>query len=299
MYRKLILSFAVAAFGLNASAQFDNSLLQYLDQNEDTTNVTTVKDIVAMQQRVQNSTATEKHFNDVWRRRGFFNISKNNMSMTSSEIVTMNPGNNEAKFKNDWGIGLQAGKNYRLHRHPIANMVNICLDYSWLDLNVNHFKAEPNPSYDSSKKTHDGFYYIPWNLKKFEFDYGMSLGPSVTVAPFIPTNVKGLHHFRLQGYFHIGYSASLIYIQNNEDADSNTSYEYSSDHQTMASNMKMNWGHGLFKSFGFNVSWKRIGIGYEHKTGSCKYKPVNIEDFGDEKSKFNLTNNRLYLTFRM
>lgn len=295
--KKLILSIAVMAFSLNASAQFENTTMQNLDVDEDTANVTTIDDIVAMQQKVLTSSNTEKHYNDVWGRRSFFNISTNSETMKTSGTIATEEGEQSLRFKSDWGVGIQSGTNYRLHKKAIANIMSIALDYSWLELNVQHFKAEKNAAYNSSV-TNGGKYYMPWTLQKYEANYSMTLGPSVTFAPFTPLNIKELDYVRFQLYYHIGYGASLVYIVNNKKYDTNTETN-SSYYKDMSSNAKLNWALGLSNAIGFNITWKGIGFGYEHRNASYKYKAINTDDFGKAKNKFKQGLNRFFIQFRM
>lgn len=131
----------------------------------------------------------------------------------------------------------------------------------------------------------------------------MTLGPSVTVAPFVPLGIKQLDYLKIQAYYHIGYSASFLYTVNKKDFDANQNPPQSStqkyeDYNTMKNNLKLQWGHGMTSTFGFNIFWKRVGIGYEHSTGSFKYKNFNTDDFGKKKTKFTNEYSRIYLTIR-
>ena len=199
----------------------------------------------------------------------------------------------------------EKGRNYPLHKTPIANTVQICLDYTGLDLTANHYKPGSGQYlYDSSQKTQqtvDGkvksFYYVPWRLEKYEASYGMSLGPSITIAPFNYVNYDPIHYLKFNVYYHVGYQASIIYMLNNKEADANTST--SSDHSGMAENLKLLWGHGMYTSYGASMSWKALGIGFEKRTGSTRYQPLNTSDFGTESNGFNSKFTRFYIQFRM
>ena len=200
-------------------------------------------------------------------------------------------------------------------------MINIALDYSWLNLNVNHIKAEDptsekgidgkylynstdrNVKTDVSTGKTDEYYVYPWNLEKYEANYGMTLGPSITIAPFVPLGVKQLDYLKIQAYYHIGYSASFLYTLNKEEFDKNQDPPQSNvdaykDYNTMKDNLKLQWGHGMTSTFGFNIFWKRVGIGYERTTGTFKYKNFNTGDFGRDKTKFTNEYSRIYLTIR-
>lgn len=304
---------ASLACACNAQAQDINSIPN-LDLEEDTTGVASVNDIVKMQQEVLSNKVTGRHYENVWKRRSFFNMSWTESKMKCKEDAENMRG---LEFKSDWGVTLQSGTNYRLHKKPIAKMINIALDYSWLNLNVNHIKAadpkveDPANEYLYNSNTdkfpdpnnpEKEYYKFPWKLEKYEANYGMTLGPSVTIAPFVPLGVKQLDYLKIQAYYHIGYSASFLYTVNEGDFDSNKNADKSSlqyrDYETMKNNLKLQWGHGMTSTFGFNIFWKRVGIGYERTTGTFKYKNFNTDDFGKQKTKFTNEYSRVYLTIR-
>lgn len=303
---------ASMACACTAQAQDINSIPN-LDLEEDSTGVASVSDIVKMQQEVLSNKVAGRHFENVWKRRSFFN-----MSWTESKMKykgDKKTGNDIDDFKSDWGVTLQSGTNYRLHKKPIAKMINIALDYSWLNLNVNHIKDADHEDgeflYNSTKRNvvpgesgkTDEYYVYPWKLEKYEANYGMTLGPSITIAPFVPLGVKQLDYLKIQAYYHIGYSASFLYTLNKEEFDENQNPSQSNadaykDYNTMKDNLKLQWGHGMTSTFGFNIFWKRVGIGYERTTGTFKYKNFNTGDFGREKTKFTNEYSRIYLTIR-
>ena len=292
---------ASMACACTAQAQDINSIPN-LDLEEDSTGVASVSDIVKMQQEVLSNKQAGKHFQNVWKRRSFFNMSWTESKMKCDDKTI-------GDFKSDWGVTLQSGTNYRLHKKPIAKMINIALDYSWLNLNVNHIKAEDPTSekgidgkylYNSIDKNvvtdesgnTELYYKFPWKLEKYEANYGMTLGPSITIAPFVPLGVKQLDYLKIQAYYHIGYSASFLYTVNKKEFDQNqtlseTGYNRDAykDYNTMKNNLKLQWGHGMTSTFGFNIFWKRVGIGYERTTGTFKYKNFNTDDFGKFKTK--------------
>ena len=276
-----------------------------IDWSEDTTEITTIKDIIKVQQQVTNRNATEQHFADVWGRRGYFNFSYNNTKLTPKDNDYPNgQGGFVSEMKSDWGASIQYGRCYRLHKKPIANVATFNIDYTGIDLNVNHFKAEGTGQYDSrdrhpgeGDKKSESFYTLPWNMEKYEVNYGMSLGPSLTLAPFNLLNGNGLHFIKVNVFYHIGYNVSMIYSPNDKKLDVNQSDD--TDYKAMESNLKMSWGHGMIQSFGINLSWKAIGIAYEHRTGKIKYKAMNTSDFGKNEYEFDNATNRISLQIRM
>lgn len=270
-----------------------------LDADEDTTQTTTINDIIAMQQKVLISSDTEKHFDKVWGRRKYRNFSYNSSKLKSKEAVALGTGKSkDLDFKSDWGFGIEMGTNYRLHK-PISNLVSISLDYTWFDLNLNHFKAEDNATYDSSdefKKDGESYFYMPWDaLEKYEVNYGMMVGPSLTVAPFTSLASNNLHFFKIQLYYHLGYRFSTIFFKNDKSKDTSNNTELEDE---LKSTFKGEYGTGFYTKFGFNISWKTIGLGYEHSSGSLNYKPYNKDTFGKEKNKFTLGSSRIFLQLR-
>jgi hypothetical protein len=94
----------------------------------------------------------------------------------------------------------------------------------------------------------------------------------------------------------------MIYSPNDKKLDVNQSgvVDYNdTDYKAMESNLKMSWGHGMIQSFGINLSWKAIGIAYEHRTGKIKYKAMNTSDFGKNEYEFDNATNRISLQIRM
>ena len=307
MRKKLFLLITTMSF-TSAFAQNVNGdeQQQYIDWAEDSTEVTTISDIIKEQQEINSRNSSYRHFEEVWSRRGYFNIAFCNSTLDpDGQIPTGIDGGVVSKFKSDWGASIQLGRSYRLHKKAIANTLQFNIDYTYIDLGINHFKAEDGQYlYDSSNKktvTSGGksetYYYLPWNLEKYEANYSMSLGPSVTIAPFNYVRAKELHHLKLNFYYHIGYGVSFLYMKNMKEADKNQTHD--SDYKEMSDNLKLCWGHGLTNSFGFSLSWKVIGIGYEHRSATWKYKSMNTKEFEDDSNKFKSATNRFFIQFRM
>ncbi len=310
--KKRLLLFAACLSVLTAFAQVEKEDNRWsnLDMKEDSTEIVTIDDIIKEQQDVTSRNTREMHYASVWGRRGFFNIAYN-------KEATLTPWHPvETGFapiakgyfnggKADWSFALQKGRNYPLHKKPIANTVQICLDYTGLDLSASHYFASAGQYlYDSSQKFDvltDGktksYYYTPWNLEKYEATYGMSLGPSITIAPFNYVNYDGIHYMKINIYYHVGYQASVLYMVNNKSKDANQLV--SSDFNNMAENLKLLWGHGLYKAYGASMSWKSIGVGFEKRTGDTKYQPLNTADFGKKTNGFKSNFTRFYIQFRM
>jgi len=301
--------FAFTVYAQEEETTTEDNRLSNIDWKEDTTEVVTVNDIIREQQAVTSRYSQRKHFSEVWARRSYINFSYNTAMMESAEKLSTGLEAAQGittvpKFESDWGASLQVGRSYRLHKTPIANLAQFCIDYTGIDLNVNHFKAENGQYlynsgvyYNNDEKE----FYTPWLLEKYEANYGMSLGPSLILAPFTYINgASGLHHLKFHVYFHYGYHISALWMQNDEEKDFNagSTAATKTQHELMADNLKMSWGHGTMSSFGVALVWKSIGVGYEHRTSSVKYQSLTTSDYGKDKFKFDNTTNRIYLTIR-
>lgn len=258
-----------------------------------------IDDIINTYGNLTANMFTEKHFQSVWGRKGYFNISYNNAKLEPKESYKTGMGNNVVEnMKCAWGVGIQYGRNYNLHK-PIANIVTINLDYTPLDLNANYYKAEEsthlfNSSEQYTDKKDNSVMYLPWNTEKWEFNYGMNLGPSLTFAPFTHMKVKGLHFLKFNVYYHIGYHVSLLMFKPKENQDASAATWSSMDKAS-----KLSFGHGLTNAVGFNVSWKAIGVGYEVRWASLEYMALDKENFGSDKYKFKAPTARVFLEIRL
>lgn len=300
--KKLFLSGLALIWTCLAFAQSTPGNAPVLDLAEDTTQVTTIKDIIAVQELVSSSNSNEEHYKNVWGRNSFFNLGYN---MSGN----LNPKDHPSlgyidkpipEFKIDKGGMLQLGHSYRLHKKPIANMVQFNLDYTYIDLNVNHYKHsddivsyKPYPENENNDGGHSTYgrnqtKYIPWGAGKYEVNYAMTLGPSITIAPFTYLNIPQLHFVKLNFYFHYGYQVALLGMMYNDD--DKTKEKWNTD--------CLNIGHGVVQGLGLSLSWKSIGIGWETRSAKPTYQSLSKDLYGDEKYKFKSSASRLYLTIR-
>ena len=295
--RKLCLSVLTLFFTGVSFAQEDYYSSEF--EPSDSIEFSSLESIINSQSLLYSRDYTDNHYRSIWRRNTFFNISTNSTTFSSDNLPTASGTTNLTdEYTNEFGVGLQWGHTYNFHRKPIGGVVFFGLDYSWMDLNVNRYLAKAAPSgYESGKNPVP----MPWHNNKWTADYGMSLGPSLTLYPFTPLHKKALDNIRLQVYYHIGYSASMAFIDdvlNPNDDDDDTGLE-------------MAWGHGMFTSFGVNLTWKFIGFGYEARTGSdYKYEYLGKDfkyqttgSYRDEpketiSTNFKQTTNRVYIQFR-
>lgn len=238
------------------------------------------------------------HFADVWSRKSYVNLTYTNADF---KINTLPEGDQSVKpgkvYKSDWGIAFNLGTQYNLHK-PIANMATINLDYSYLNIGVNHYAKEDNYEYKSTEhKINDNnkeLYSRPWGGDKFEGSFGMSLGPSVTIAPFTHIDaqaVNALHYLKFNVYYHFGYNASVAYAKVEDKVEGGNS--------TKIDPASFDWGHGTYSEFGLCVSWKSIGFGFETRSGKIEYQPFDAAgSFGKAKYKIDNSMSRIYLQIR-
>ena len=339
MKRKFIMLtaclFATTAF---AQIESESKEVDNIDWQEDTTEIVTIADIMRDEQEVTMRKNVQKHYDDVWSRRSYFNISSTKNTLTPKDKIYtgVNATDIVPEFKSDWGVALTWGRNYRLHKPSIANVAQFNIDYTWIDFNVNHFKAEGDKNlYDSRHKFNeekgpDGSWvgwnsnnrgsdgssynsstfkkaknYTPWNIEKYEANYGMSLGPSLTLAPFTYIDVPALHHIQMNIYYHIGYQASIIMMKNDSDLDVNQkelgtgTNGYDEDLQdALGDHAVLDFGHGMTSTFGFSLWWKFVGFGFESRKSTLEYQSLSESDFGKDKYKFESAISRVYLQFR-
>ena len=254
-----------------------------------------IEDIIKEQQELTSSQSKEKHMEKVWSRKNYFNFNFNSAKLSPrNDYPTGIEGQYAPDFKSSWGIALTAGHNYNLLKKPVANIFQINIDYNPLELTVTHYGEVNDGYYNSSVKDETGHNCFPWNLSKYQFSYGMSVGPSITVAPFTHTDSEAAHFLKLNIYYHIGYQVSLLYMPNDKDKDLNQSWSTFN----RESPAKLQFGHGLISAFGFNLSWKVIGIGYEYSYTPYTYMALNADTYGKTKYKFRSSANRVYLQLR-
>lgn len=296
--RKILILLAVNTMALSSLAQVVTDENSRVDSSEVATDVLSIDDIIGEEQQLTQRKLKDRHFKGVWDYRSYLNISFANSKLDPDTPIPLGVGGSEnvSKFKSDWGLSLVYGRNYRLHKYPIANTLQFYLDFTAVDLSVAHYKAEDKEFlFDSNNPS------MPWCIEKYEASYGMNLGPSVTVAPFNYVAVQGLHYVKLNVYYHLGYHIAGMLLPDNEDADFNRKGQpgYNSDaHDEMKDKTKLAWGHGLTSTFGLSLSWKFIGLGYEHRTSTVRYKAIDTDFFGSDTQKFKSSISRFFIQFR-
>ena len=165
-------------------------------------------------------------------------------------------------MKSDFGAAIVWGKTYYLHKKPLAGMIKFGIDWSWMDLNYAQYKLETY-DYDTDEL---------YSEKAHQLEYGMQIGPSVTINP--------VHHLKVSAYFRVTPSYSMMYLDDS-----------------------FNSNFALFYSFGGSVAWKVISVGVEGRWGQAKYNGFSLEDadlegISSTKTKLKTNSVRFYVGFR-
>ena len=271
---------------------------------------------------------------EVWRPRKFVNISAFKLgsnTLTPQQDIRAGLVEDKEKdliseFKSNWEVSFLFGFNPTIPPLEKKQWGRLGLDIVVPDLTLSHYEAASGGCVYDSRLRHNespyvatGYAYTPWNLEKYQMNIGARVGPSITVVPFFESrSVPELQHIRLNAYLHIGYRASLLFMSGNKEADASfaaaqsqggmyedfkskytdTEVNYESFHDKIANGTKMEWGHGATTTFGFNVSWKWIGLGYERTSGDITYKSALPGTYGNDEVEFRNVTSRVYLQLR-
>ena len=160
-----------------------NDTTVYAHNASDNTN-TSVVDATAEQ---------ETRWQKVWKRRAYYlNLSYG--------MQTLKGGS--TNLKSDMAFALVWGRTYYLHKKPIAGLLKFGLDANFIDLNYAQYPDFPKTETNTTQEDTDIL-----NLGIKQADFGIGVGPSVTVNP--------IDQLKICGYFHVTPSYSLL-IQNGE-----------------------------------------------------------------------------------
>ena len=252
---------------LSVTAALAVSFRATAQSNDDVRKADSLQMVVnSLNSRVQSAEQAELD-RAIWKNRSkYFNI-----GYVSQKLTDKTYG---GELKSDFGASLSWGKTYYLHKKPLLGMMKIGLDWSWLDINyakssIEYFDTEENETYK------DGIH---------QAEFGMQIGPSVTVNP--------VHHLKVGAYFRVTPSYSLLYMD-----------ETIHNHYV------------TFCNFGLTAAWKVVSLGAEWRWGTATYKGLTFDEEGfdeDDMSdpsvddvlrnapdrKFKTSSFRIYFGFR-
>ena len=236
--------------------------------------------------KVENDTRLEK----IWKRKKYMKIGYATPSIERTD-------GEEMEWETDFAISLQSGKTAYLHAKPLWGMVKFGIDYGFSDISYAKLKLKDKGltgSYGSTGtggSNADGFDEIVSeepngsildvagiNLGMHKFEYGLHVGPSISVNPW--------NHLIVSAYFHAMPTASGL-VQNDT----------------------FSYGFGCATSAGVSIAYKSISIGVEGLWSKIKYTQASFDDEGDsedgdvsifdtEKFKLKESSTRFYIALR-
>lgn len=217
----------------------------------------------------------DENSSNLWKRGRFFNF-----TFADQTLKGPDPIGNQTEWKSDFALAVQLGNTYFLHKKPIGGFLKFGIDAVWMDINYANYEDDynhySNNQYDSE---YDDYYDYDFNLGMHQIEYGMHVGPSITVTPFKSFS-SGIKHLRIFTYFHYTPTYSLILFDYDDD-------------------IHVNHGFCSFFNTGGGISYKLIGAGVEYRWGSGKYEVDHLfENSSDDKMKFKTSALRAYITLR-
>lgn len=250
----------------------------------DSNSYVTLNDIVKREAENKSNQDDQAFHEKLWNKRSYLNISYVSAKLQSSEFPTAG-GTYDREFKSSAGVNLQYGHTYDFHKKPIADMVFIGLNYTGIDLSYAKYNAEETPAmYVLAGKEP---YPTAWHNKKQTIDYGMALGPAVTVYPFASLGKPETDKIRLQVYFQVGYNARVTIIS-----------DMPSDPVSDKMKTVYSFAHGLSTKIGASLTWDFVGLGFE-LWNAPSYKNTYFDDKYDTGSmKSKVKSSRVFLQFR-
>lgn len=229
-------------------------------QNTETDSLQVLSEKLSQLEERFASNEREQQYKEVWKRKKYWKFGMENphMKRTDGESMT---------WKTDMAFFVQQGKTAYLHSKPIAGMLKFGIDYGFMDLSYAKLKLKTIEV--DNKDTRAGAYLasnsggfddivsddpdgsimsmMGFNLGMHKIEYGLHVGPSISVNPW--------NHLIVSAYFHVRPTMSGI-----------------------LENENLSYGFGCAMSAGFSVSYKIISLGVEGAWNSVKYKQASFEE---------------------
>lgn len=277
--KKLFLLAVFAVTSFCAYAQNDS-----ITSEQAQSKIDSLQNALFLMEAKEQERAENEHIAKIWKQ-------KKHISLGYIIQNLKNKSNADAgKYKSKVGFALVAGRTYKLHKNPIANILRIGFDWNYIDLNFAKYKDGSGISIDIPSV--DDYDYNDYDydddvadidLGVYQLEYGMGFGPSIQVAPFYHVG-KGFEYIKFYTYFHVTPSYSAII----ESVDDETNF---------------NSGYCTFFNWGIGVSYKVISVGFETRWGSAKYDMAEVDDsegmVSGDKQKFKTTTSRIFLRFNL
>lgn len=254
--KKLAYIFLLCTLPFGAYAQNTSTNDTNTDKVDSLTQV--VNELSSKVQKVEDDKRNEA----VWKKRSkYFGIGYMNQTLTHQDI----PG---LEWKSDFGVSLNLGRTFYLHKKPLFNMLKFGLDVTWMDVSYAKYSApegwveEPSAPVEPEYPDEDDE-DIDIDLGMHQVEFGLHIGPSITLNP--------VNHLKVSTYFHFIPSGSVVIL--NDEA--NASY---------VSNF----------AIGGAIAYKAISLGIESRWGKAKYNSFSVDedavDVDDMEEDFDVDN---------
>lgn len=176
---------------------------------------------------------TKNRIDRYWNERsGYLNV-----SYVNQKLKTEVRNKNIDLLKNNWGVAVSYGRSFYLHNKPIADMIKIGFDWTWLDINAVGYSMD------------EGYFSGGDNFGNlFQGELGMQFGPSVSVNP--------VDDLKVSVYAHVTPTYAVFY-----QSDLETTFG----------------GYETFFNMGASLSWQLISVGLEWRRGNGCFKSFDGE----------------------
>lgn len=233
----------LAAFGLNSEARgqeivADSVNTETVAAQQGETIDSLRQALKALEERVE-TTEQENLYQKKWKSKAkFLQIGYVTDQTLTGDMIKLN-----SKF----GLSLTNGRTYWLHKKPLLGMIKFGVDLSWSDINFVMYKDEFNfVSEDDAEEEEED---ILADLGSLQLEYGVRVGPSLTINP--------VGELKVNGYFHFIPSFSMLKL------DEEFYYNYAS-----------------FFTAGGSIGYKSFAVGAEWRWGKAKYDGFNTDFMG-------------------